>query len=234
MSFTIDTEDLWQDPTYADVVVQRCGKKWFCHKLVICPQSDFFLSKCSEGDRSNFGKQDIIELDEKFSADAIEFCLEYLYREDVNLNDRPNFTREIIFDINELADVLELSDLVSSTQEVLRGYLRDGALVDRARAIRHLNRAMIEIEVYWDVSVTVEMNMKAFLQDPEAWALLPEDAITRFLDSYERRMRDAHDRSLLCQESVNTFFDTLNRRTKAMREQMADKDVDVGAKRKRM
>ncbi|KJX93166.1 hypothetical protein TI39_contig4376g00002 [Zymoseptoria brevis] len=242
MGFTIDAEKaLWDDATYADVLVHCQGREWHCHRVVLCPQSSYFAKKCltytsRDGVPNN---QKPIVIEDKHSPEDVEFCLKFMYVH-IDYQSADGVAKEEQLEDDQLFGISNLAHELGSTglmkwsaaflDAIVDGFQSHEAMVRMMNDIHRkcIDPALIKVADEWERD-----DIEEFLQDVHVRALLSEASVTKYLDSFERKMRDSEMRPLLSQESVDTYSDTLNRRMAVMGEQVADEVGGKSGKRKR-
>lgn len=93
-TMSLPTSDLFNQPTYSDVIISFSGRRIYCHKLILCSKSEYFKKLCDPDggfsvragnddllavlNETQESTQKVIELRDD-DPDAVEHILRYIY-----------------------------------------------------------------------------------------------------------------------------------------------------------
>ncbi|GIZ36648.1 hypothetical protein CKM354_000011700 [Cercospora kikuchii] len=75
---SLSTSDLFNQPTFSDVIISFSGRRIYCHKLILCSKSEYFKKLCDPDSGFSESTQKVIQLRDD-DPDAVEHVLRYIY-----------------------------------------------------------------------------------------------------------------------------------------------------------
>ncbi|PPJ58315.1 hypothetical protein CBER1_04504 [Cercospora berteroae] len=72
------TSALYNQPAFSDVIIAFSGRRIYCHKLILCSKSEYFMKLCAPDGGFSESTQKVVELRDD-DPDAVEHVLLYIY-----------------------------------------------------------------------------------------------------------------------------------------------------------
>ncbi|CAK4032125.1 hypothetical protein SEPMUDRAFT_147200 [Lecanosticta acicola] len=177
MDSLLNTEKLFHDENYSDIVVQFSGKEIKCHKIILCTKSVYFRKLCGPGSsfkaRTRESKSNTVELKEDH-PDAVEAVLWHIYSGKTESSRPDDWLHDL--HVSKAAEKYLLPDLEAAAfsrfQKTTDAITEPGVVLSAIHTIREVGDHPKHLEV---AAKLEEKHQSALLKNQEYRSIVEED-----------------------------------------------------------